>query len=164
MSEMLGKRAFAEREPLLEAGADRGAAVPRERDRASRARDGGDPDRLRAVGRLVRAGQRDHRAGHRRDRAARRRARAARERGAVPADRQLGAGDDVGDAARPGARFRQRGLCAVRVRPGLRPRAGADDRLAHAHPPRRRRPDRRREHRRRGFAAGVHARGPLPAP
>ena len=48
------------------------------------------------------------------------RARAARERGAVPADRQFGAGDDVGDAARPGARLRQRGLCRVRLRAGVR--------------------------------------------
>ena len=39
------------------------------------------------------------------------------------------------------------------VRAGLRPRGGADARLAHAHPSRRRRPDRRREHRRRGVAA-----------
>ena len=81
------------------------------------------------------------------------RARAARERGAVPADRQFGAGDDVGDPARPRARLRQRRLCRVRRRAGLRPRGGADARLAHANPSRRRRPDRRREHRRRSDAA-----------
>ena len=66
----------------------------------------------------------------RRDRAARRRARAARERGAVPADRQFGAGDDVGDPARPGARLRQRRLCAFVCGPGCDPERGADCRLA----------------------------------
>ena len=93
-------------------------------------------------------GARLHRHPPGRDRAARRRARAEGERGAVPADRQFGAGADVGDPARPGARLRQRGLCRVRLRAGLRPRRGADARLARADPSRRRRPDRRREHRR----------------
>ena len=63
-----------------------------------------------------------------RHRAARRRAGAARERGAVPADRRLGAGADVGDAARPHARLRQRCLCRVRRRHARG--SGADDRLA----------------------------------
>ena len=110
-----------------------------------------------------RTGARDHHRRPGRDRAARRRAGAARERGAVPADRQFRAGHDVGDPARPGPRLRQRRLCRVRVRAGLRPRGGADARLACADPSRRRRADRRRKHCRRGVAAAVHARGALSA-
>ena len=56
----------------------------------------------------------------RRHRAARDRAGVARERGAVPADRQFGAGDDVGDPARPHPRLRQRRLCGVRRRAAAR--------------------------------------------
>ena len=53
---------------------------------------------------------------HRRHRAALDRTGDARERGAVPPDRQFRPGDDVGDPARPRARFRQRPLCRVRRR------------------------------------------------
>ena len=81
-------------------------------------------ERLYPVGRRSdRRSARDHRPGDGRDRAARRREGAARERGAVPADRQLGAGDDVGDPARPGARLRQRSLCRVH-RPAASRRRG----------------------------------------
>ena len=101
-----------------------------------------------------RRGRRRRHRHHRHHRATRDRAGAARERGAVQADRQFGAGDDVGDPARPRARLRQRRLCRFRrAGPGATARGGADARLAHAHPPRRRRPDRRREHRRRSDAA-----------
>ena len=65
-----------------------------------------------------RRGARDHHPVRGRDRAARLRAGAEGKRGAVPADRQFGAGDDVGDPARPRPRLRQRGLCRFRLRPG----------------------------------------------
>ena len=72
-------------------------------------------DRIYAVERRATARSRGIVMRHqRRHRAARRRARAARKRGAVPADRQFGAGDDVGDPARPHPRLRQRRLCRVR--------------------------------------------------
>ena len=92
------------------------------------------------------------------------RAGAARERGAVPADRQFGAGDDVGHPARPRARLRQRRLCRFRRRSGQRPRGRREARLAHPHPPRRRRRG-SSPNRIAGEASctAVHARGPLPA-
>ena len=161
--EMLGRarardarrgRRSREREPMIEAAlAGERQFFASEFDHPTRGPRRG-ADRLCAVGRRATA----RCAGiiivvTGRHRAARRRAGAARERGAVPADRQFGAGDDVGDPARPRARLRQRRLCRVRLRAGLRPRGGADARLAHADPSRRRRPDRRREHRRRSVAA-----------
>ena len=88
------------------AGAGRRADLLRRRVRPSRARHDGGAERLYSVGRRGRGGARDHRHREGRDRADGRREGAARERGAVPADRQFGAGDDVGDAARPRARLR----------------------------------------------------------
>ena len=98
----------------------------RRRLRPSDARAAGDPGRICAAGRARRRRSQGIVAlDHRRHRAARRRAGAARERGAVPADRQFGAGDDVGDPARPHPRLRQRRLCRVRRRSTARRRGSS---------------------------------------
>ena len=143
---------FAERRPLIEAALKGERKFFASRIRASRARHARAAGRLCAMGR-ARTGEvaRDHRRPQGHDRAARRRAGAAGERGAVPADRQFGAGIDVGDADSTGSRdFVNEAYAEFALRAGRRPRGGAQARLARTDPPGRRRPDRRREHRRRG--------------
>ena len=154
MREVLGEKTFAERKPLIE------AALRGEREFfASDLRPSGSAGSSRCRPTICRGSTRrpdevdgivivitdvtEQRVAER---------VATRERGAVPADRQFGAGDDVGDAARPRPRLRQRRLCRVRLRARVRPGDGADARLARSDPSRRRRPDRRRKHRRRGVA------------
>ena len=121
--------AMADRRPMLDAAlagervwfaADYDHPTPRDRWRSSRI--------------ICRSSRADGSVGglviliQRRDRAARRRAGAARKRGAVPADRQFGAGADVGDPARP-----QRATSSTRPMSsssGGRPRGGRGARLA----------------------------------
>ena len=84
------------------------------------------PGRLYPADRRRRARRRADHAGPGHHRAARRRARAQGKRGALPPHRRFRAGADVGDAARPQPRLRQRRLC--RIDRG-QPRRGAAARL-----------------------------------
>ena len=123
MAEVIGEQAWLDRKPMVEGAlaGERQFFVAELRSSDARAARRpvpimcrGSVPAARSIGFVV--------GGQGRDRAARRRARDEGERGAVPADRQLRAGDDVGDAARPRARLRQRRLCRVRLRARRRPR------------------------------------------
>ena len=129
-----GRRSLGDARTARRGRLRRRAQVLRRRLQASDPRQFGGSGELHPVDGFVGTGARAHHPRPGRDRAARRGTGAARKRGALPPDRRPGADLDVGHAARPDARLRQRRLYAIRRRD---PRGGVHARLARAYPSRR---------------------------